>query len=77
MNNVSLFNEYDYQIVGDDVLVYLINPHLEKKKLEDKVNHLENQLQKKRVASEKVNALKEEIGEDAFNELVLGIINAK
>ena len=47
----------------------------EKKKLEEKVKKLEEEIDAKKRASEKVNKLKDELGEDTFNEIIAGILN--
>lgn len=76
MNNVSLFNEYEYVLTDDDVEIFLVNQMEEKQKLEKKVKNLENQLAQKKLASEKVKKLREDLGNDVFDELVQGILNA-
>ena len=76
MNNVSLWHQYDYTIIDDDVIITLHDPSQENKKLKEEVKKLSSQLQKKQRNSEKLNALKEELGEDTFKELVYGILNA-
>ncbi len=75
MNNVSFFNEYEYVLTEDDVVVFLVNQLEEKKKLEEKVKKLEEEIDAKKRASEKVNKLKDELGEDTFNEIIAGILN--
>ena len=76
MNNVSLWNEYDYVIQDNDVEVFRVDPTLENKKLRDEVKNLSSQLEKKSRASEKVDALREELGDDVFKELIGEILNA-
>ena len=76
MNNVSLWHEYDYQIIDGDVQVYLIDPSIENQKLKKQVESLSKKLQKKKQASEKVDALRNELGEDTFRELIGEILNA-
>lgn len=76
MNNVSLWHQYDYTIIDDDVILTLHDPNIENKKLKEEVRKLSSQLQEKERNSEKLNALKEELGEDTFKELVYGILNA-
>lgn len=75
MNNVSLYNEYDYKIVDDDVLIVKVNPHKENQKLRKEVRDLSERLKEKEKASEKVEELKKEMGEEAFNEIIRGILN--
>ena len=76
MNNVSLYNEYEYEIIDDDVIVHRVDQLSENKKLVKKVNDLEHQLQQKRKASEKVRKLREELGNDVFDEMIGEILNA-
>ena len=76
MNNVSLYHQYDYEIIGDDVVVTLHDPTSENKKLKEEVKNLKENLEKKRMASEKVDALRKELGEDTFKELIGEILNA-
>ena len=76
MNNVSLYHKYDYEIIDDDVKVYLIDTQKENIKLEKKVKDLETQLQQRRKASDKVKKLREELGNDVFDELIGEILNA-
>ena len=75
MNNVSLYHEYEYQIIDDDVKVYLIDAHKENEKLKKEVQNLEHQLQQKKKASDKVQKLRNELGEDMFKELIGEILN--
>lgn len=76
MNNVSLFHQYDYEIIDDDVIVKVHDPTSENKKLKEEVKNLKENLEKKRMASEKVDALRKELGEDTFKELIGEILNA-
>ena len=75
MNNVSLYHEYDYVLTDDDVQVFLVDQLEEKKKLEEKVKTLESKLDARKRASERVEKLKNELGEDVFNEVIAGILN--
>ena len=77
MNNVCLFHEYDYRIVGDDVQLRIHDPTSENQKLKEEVEELTSQLQEKRKASEKVKKLREELGEETFDEMIGEILNAK
>lgn len=77
MNNVSLYHEYDYALTNDDVEVFLVDQLEQKKKLEEENRRLKNELDAKKRASEKVQKLREELGEETFQEIMLGIINAK
>jgi len=76
MNNVSLWHEYDYQIIDNDIQVFLRNPLEEKAKLEEKVNELESKLENKKKASLEVQKLREKYGDDLFNEMIGEILNA-
>ena len=75
MNNLSLFHEYDYSITSDDVIVSLRNPIEENKKLRNEVRNLSKSLQKKKNASDKVEKLREELGDDGFKELINEILS--
>ena len=76
MNNVSLYNEYDYQIIDDDVVIWVRDQLSENKKLKNENKILKKQLQQKQQASEKVQKLREELGDDTFKELIGEILNA-
>lgn len=76
MNNVSLWHEYDYQLVGDDVRVFLSDPSAENRKLKKEVQLLSEELQKKKQASEKVKELRKTLGDDVFQEMISEILNA-
>lgn len=75
MNNVCLFNEYEYSLNGNDVIITIKDTQRENKKLRDEVKILSEKLKKKREVSEKVNALKNELGEDLFKEMISDILN--
>ena len=75
MNNLSLWHEYDYQIIDDDVHIFIVDQGVENKKLKREVEILSQKLDEKQKNSEKLNALRNELGEDTFKELVLGILN--
>lgn len=77
INNVSLYNEYTYEITDDDVLIFRVDQLSKNKKLEKKVENLEQKLQQKRKASEKVKELRNELGDDLFDEMMGEILNAK
>ena len=76
MNNVSLYNEYTYEIIDDDVQIFLVDQLSENKKLKKQVDELERKLQKKNQASEKVKKLREELGNELFDEMIGEILNA-
>ena len=76
MNNVSLWHEYDYELVGDDVRVFLSDPSAENRKLKKEVQILSEELQKKKQASEKVKELRRSLGNDVFEEMIHEILNA-
>lgn len=76
MNNVSLWHEYDYILTNDDVLIKVHDPTEETQKLRDEVQKLSSQLDEKQKNREKIDALRNELGDDSFKELVYGILNA-
>lgn len=76
MNNVSLWHQYDYELIGDDVRVYLSDPSAENQKLKKEVKFLSEELQKKKQASEKVKELRRSLGNDVFEEMIHEILNA-
>jgi len=75
MNNVSLYHEYDYTIVGDDVIISIRDPTEENKRLKEENKKLRKENQKKKESSEKVKRIRNEMGEEAFNEMILGILS--
>lgn len=75
MNNLSLWHQYDYRLVDGDVVLTIHNDADENKKLRDEVKDLSQKLQKKEKASEKVDALREELGDDTFKELLNEILS--
>ena len=76
MNNVSFWHEYDYVIKDNDVEVFIVDPSDENRKLKKEVERLSSQLQQKKEASEKVNALRKELGDDVFKDMIGEILNA-
>lgn len=76
MNNVSLFHEYEYTVSSDDIHVFVKDQSVENEKLRLEVQNLRKNLQNKHEASEKVKALKKELGNDTFQELIGEILNA-
>jgi hypothetical protein len=76
MNNVSLWNQYDYEITDDDIIVYRVDQLLENQKLQKEVDDLQKKLEKKQIASQKVQMLRDELGDDAFKEMIGEILNA-
>lgn len=75
MNNVSLYHKYNYAIRDGDVVVWVNDPTIEVNTLRNQVKKLEKSLAQKKNASDKVKALREEMGDDAFNELLGEILN--
>ncbi|WP_458456523.1 hypothetical protein [Methanobrevibacter sp.] len=75
LNNLSLHHKYDYHLVDGDVLLSVHNDGDENIKLRDEVQDLRKKLKDKTKASEKVNALRSELGDDALMELIQGILN--
>ena len=76
MNNISLWHEYEYAVIDGDVMVSVVDPADENKKLRDKVKNLSSQLEQKKQASNKVKKLRDELGDDTFKELIGEILNA-
>lgn len=76
MNNVSFSHEYHYEIIDDDVVLSLTDMSKEKAKLENKVKNLERQLHNRKKAGERVQKIREELGNDTFNELIAEILNS-
>lgn len=76
MNNVSLYNEYEYEVTDDDVIVRVKDQLSENKKLRKEVDDLTKKLQKRRKASEKVQELRKSLGNDVFEEMIREILNA-
>lgn len=75
MNNLSLYHKYDYEIVDGDVVVRIHDQELENKNLQDEVRNLSEKLAQKEKASEKVDALRNELGDDVFKELINEILS--
>lgn len=75
INNVSLYNEYDYQIVDGDVVLTLRNQLEENKKLKNQVDNLEKKLENRRVASANLQKIRDELGDDGLRELIGEILN--
>ena len=74
MNNISFYNEYTYEITDVDIIIHKVNQLSENQKLRKEVNDLTRKLKQKEQASEKVNALRKELGEDVFKEMVSEIL---
>ena len=74
MNNLSLYHEYEYTITDDDVVIRVKDHQLENKKLKKEVDDLTRKLEQKKQASEKVNILRKELGEDVFKEMINEIL---
>ena len=75
MNNVSLYHEYNYQLLDDDVIVKINDPSIENTQLRKEVKKLSDELQKKKKASDKVKELRKSLGEEGFNEMINEILN--
>lgn len=74
MNNVMLFNEYEYHLTHDDVMINVKDLAGETQKLREEVKNLSEIIQKKKVASKKVDALRDELGDDVFKEMINEIL---
>ena len=66
MNNVSLFNKYDYEFVDGDVVVTRRDPFKEVEKINDENVKLKNDIVKMQEPSRKVESLIREMGFDNF-----------
>lgn len=75
LNNLSLWHKYDYHLIDDDVILSLHNDAKMNEELRDEIRILRNKLEKKNRASEKVDALREELGDDVFKELLNEILS--
>lgn len=75
MNNVSLWNEYEYEIIDDDIVLYFVDQLSENQKLKKEVDDLTKKLENKKKASKKVQQLRETLGDDVFKEMIGEILN--
>ena len=75
LNNLSLWHKYDYHLIDGDVILSLHNDAKMNEELRDEIRILRNKLEKKNRASEKVDALREELGDDVFKELLNEILS--
>ena len=63
------------RIIDGDVEVFIVDPTDENKKLREEVKILSDKLDKIEYNKKKLNALRNELGEDTFAELVQGILH--
>lgn len=77
MNNMSFYNQYEYHIIGNDIVLTISNPDMERIKMEEKIRKLEKQVEQKEIVSQRIKELREELGEANFDEIIAGILNAK
>ena len=70
INNVSLYHQYEYVIYDGDVLLTIVNQLEENQKLKNQVDDLSKKLENKKKASLRVQKLRDELGEDAFQEII-------
>ena len=78
MNNLSLYHEYDYEINGDDILIHRINAPEENKQLKKEVEVLNEKLNEKKQANDKLDLLRKEFGDEGIEKLLnvaLGVSN--
>ena len=75
LNNLSLFHTYDYHLIDGDVILSLHDDAIENKKLRNEVKDLTKKLENKKRASEKVDALRKELGDETFKELLNEILS--
>lgn len=66
MNNVSLYNQYDYDFVDGDVVVTRRDPFKEVRKTREENKKLRNEVLKAQAPSEKVESLIKEMGFNNF-----------
>ena len=76
INNVSLYHQYEYEIVDGDVALSLVNQLEENQKLKNQVDDLNKRLENKKKASAHLQKIKEMYGEDELKELIGEILNA-
>lgn len=76
MNNLSLWHKYDYEILDDDVRIFVVDEGKENRKLQIQVDELHKKLDAKEKASKKVKELRKELGNDVFDDIIAGILNA-
>lgn len=76
MNNLSLWHEYDYSLTKDDVIIRVRDQARENQSLKEEVKQLKSQVDKRNNASKKLDKLKKEMGEDAFNEMIISILES-
>lgn len=74
LNNISLYNEYDYHLVDDDVVITIHDPFEEKRELKKQVDDLTLKLKQKSDKSEKIEMLRKEYGDDGLLEIIGGIL---
>lgn len=77
LNNVSLFHEYDYELVDDDVLISVHDPAEEKDELKKEVANLSQKLKQKNNKSEKVELLRKEYGDAGLLEIISSILEGE
>lgn len=75
MNNVSLFNQYTYEIFNGDIVVHRIDPNKKLEKLENENDILKQKLDNQHKADEELKKYIEIVGKDQFQERVLKLLN--
>lgn len=76
MNNLSLYHEYDFTIIENDVVIHLKNQLEENKKLRKINSQLEKELAQKKKASKEMQNLENKYGKDTVQAILQGILNA-
>lgn len=76
MNNLSLDHEYEFEIINNDVVIYLKNQIEENKKLRKINSQLEKELAQRTRASKEMENLNEKYGKDTVQAILQGILNA-
>ena len=74
MNNVSLFNQYTYEIFNGDVVVHRVDPTKKVEKLTHENEILKNKLENQNKADEELKKYIEVVGKDNFEKRVLKLL---
>lgn len=75
MNNVSLFNQYEYEIVDDDVIVHRIDTKKKMKHLQDENEKLRRSMKYSNDVSPELSNLIKDMGKDKFIEELSNIMD--
>ena len=75
MNNVSLFNQYTYEIFNGDVVVHKVDQNKQVEKLEKQNELLKNKLENQQKADEELKKYIEVVGKDNFEKKILKLLS--